>query len=278
MNPVIELQNLGHYFGQKKLYENLNLSIEPGQIFGVLGKNGVGKSTLIHILMGYILPAKGSCLIFGKPSHALTPDLKRKIALLHEGFKAYDFLSIKQYEAFFSAFYPKWKRKYFYDLVDLLGCDPGQKLSTLSFGQKSQVVLGALFAQDADLLILDDYSMGLDSGYRRLFIDYLKDHVYQTQKSVLMTSHVMGELVGLIDSMMIIQKGGKIYKSSMNEFLDSFHCYMFKDDWELEDLNIHRIERHKDHNRCFTFDTSTRLQLIDCDFEEKFLGYVGKYE
>jgi ABC-2 type transport system ATP-binding protein len=278
MNPVIDIQNLGHQFGQKVLYKNLNITIDQGQIFGVLGKNGVGKSTLIHILMGYIRPSYGQCLIFGEASHSLTPNIKRKIALLHEGFKAYDFLSIAQYEAFFSAFYPQWKREYFYDLVDLLGCSYDQKLSTLSFGQKSQVVLGALFAQDADLLILDDYSMGLDSGYRRLFIDYLKDHVCQTKKTVLMTSHVMGELVGLIDSMIIIQKGALVYQSTLDGFLERFHCYAFNDENDLAGINIHRIERHKDMNKCFSFDQLRHLSPIECDFEEKYLGFVGKYE
>jgi len=113
MNPVIDIQNLGHQFGQKVLYKKLN--IDQGQIFG-------------------------------EASHSLMPNTKRKIALLHEGFNAYDFLSIAQYEAFFSAFYPQWKREYFCDLVDLLGCSYDQKLNTLSFGKKSQVLLGALFA------------------------------------------------------------------------------------------------------------------------------------
>lgn len=278
MSAVIALENLGHHFGQKILYENLNITIKEGQIFGILGKNGVGKSTLINILMGYIRPIHGQCLIFGETSHSLSPQTKRKIALLHEGFKTYDFLSISQYEAFFSAFYPKWKKKYFYDLVDLLGCSHNQKLNTLSFGQKSQVVLGALFAQDADLLILDDYSMGLDSGYRRLFIDYLKDHVHQTKKTVLMTSHVMGELVGLIDSMMIVQKGGLVYQDTMAGFLKHFHCYAFHDENDLDGFNIHRIEKYKNINKCFSFDTLSHLEKIDCDFEDKFLGYVGKYE
>jgi len=93
MNPLIDIQNLGHQFGQKVLYEKLN--IDQGQIFREV-------------------------------SHSLTPNTKRKIALLHEGFKAYDFLCIAQCEAFFSAFYPQWKREYFYDSVDLLGCSSNQ--------------------------------------------------------------------------------------------------------------------------------------------------------
>jgi len=234
---IIEIKNLSHSYGTKKIYENLNIDIYQGSVFGLLGKNGVGKSTLINILMGYLKPKNGECLIFGEPSHDLSSNTKEQIALLHEGFISYDYMNIEQIEIFFAPFYPKWQRKIFYDLVDLMKLDYGQKISSLSFGQKSQVVLGCLFAQDAKLLMLDDYSMGLDAGYRRLFIDYLKDYIKNTNKTVLITSHVMNDLENLIDDMVIVQKGGIIHKDTMVNF-----------------------------NK----DTSTT-------FEDKFLDFVGKY-
>ena len=138
-NNIIQIQNLTHYYGKKKIYENLNLFIKEGTVFGILGKNGVGKSTLINILMGYIKPKSGECLILGEASHSLSPDAKKDIALLHEGFVAYDYMSIEEYEKFFAPFYDRWNSSIFYDLVDLMGLDYSQKLSTLSFGQKSHL-------------------------------------------------------------------------------------------------------------------------------------------
>ncbi|MEA3353233.1 MAG: ABC transporter ATP-binding protein [Campylobacterota bacterium] len=234
---IIEIKNLSHEFGNKKIYENLNLDIYQGSVFGLLGKNGVGKSTLINILMGYLKPNSGECLIFREDSHHLSSNTKQNIALLHEGFITYDYMSIEQIEKFFAPFYLRWKRKLFYDLVDLMGLDYSQKISTLSFGQKSQVVLGCLFAQDAQLLMLDDYSMGLDAGYRRLFIDYLKDYIKGTNKTVLVTSHTMSDLENLIDDMAIVQKGGLVHIDTMENF-------------------------NKDKSS---------------SFEDKFLDFVGKY-
>ncbi|MGE4456394.1 MAG: ATP-binding cassette domain-containing protein [Arcobacteraceae bacterium] len=215
---IIEIKNLTHFYGQKKIYDNLNLSIQEGCVFGILGKNGVGKSTLINILMGYLQPKNGQCLIFGEDSHNLSYTSKKDIALLHEGFVAYDFMTISQYEDFFAPFYVNWNKKVFYDLVDLMGLDYSQKLSTLSFGQKSQVVLGAIFAQDAKLLILDDYSMGLDAGYRRLFINYLKNYIKEKSKTVIITSHTMNDLDGLLDEFLIVQKGAISHHDTMENF------------------------------------------------------------
>lgn len=274
---IIDISNLSYSYGSKKIYSNLNLKIKKGTIFGLLGKNGVGKSTLINILMGFIKPSNGKCLIFKEESFNLSAKTKENIALLYENFISYDFMSIKEIEKYFAPFYPNWKRKIFYDLVNLMDLNYNQKLSTLSFGQKSQVVLGLLFAQDAKLLILDDYSMGLDAGYRRLFIDYLKDYVKNTDKTVLITSHVMGDLVDLIDDIAIIQKGGEVYQDSMNNFIENFRCYKIDFEKQLDLIKTHRIETFKDYKKIYTFEKIDYLEELKIDFEDKFLGYVGKY-
>jgi len=276
-NIVINIKNLSHSYGKTKIYDKLNLQIKEGSIFAFLGKNGVGKSTLINILMGYIKPNEGECLIFTENSHNLSAQTKKDIALLYEGFISYDFMTIKEIERYFAPFYENWKKDIFYELITLMKLDFNQKISTLSFGQKSQVVLGLIFAQDAKLLILDDYSMGLDAGYRRLFIEYLKNYIEGTNKTVLITSHVMSDLVDLIDDMMIIQKGGNIYANSMQNFITNFRCYKLPLNQQINLENIHRIEDYKFYKKIYTFDKLDFLEELNVDFEDKFLGYVGKY-
>jgi len=276
-NIVIDIQDLSHSYDNKKIYTDLNIQIKKGTIFALLGKNGVGKSTLINILMGFIKPQNGKCEIFGELSYNLSSQRKKDIALLYEGFISYDFMTINEIEKFFASFYENWNKKIFYDLVNLMDINYNQKLSALSFGQKSQVVLGLLFAQNAKLLILDDYSMGLDAGYRRLFIDYLKDYIKNSNKTVLITSHIMSDLVDLIDDMAIIQKGGKTYKSSMKDFIEDFRCYKVSNYEELNIKNIHRVEALKDYKKVYTFEKLDTKEELKIDFEEKFLGFVGKY-
>lgn len=273
---IIKIENLSHKYGNKTIYTNLNLSIKEGSVYGILGKNGVGKSTLINILMGYIKPKEGTCSILNEFSHSLSSETKKKIALLHEGFIAYDFMTIKQNEEFYSSFYENWDKNIFYELIDLMNLSYEQKVSTLSFGQKSQVVLGTLFAQNAKLLILDDYSMGLDAGYRRLFIDYLKEYIKEKKVTVLITSHVMEDLVDLIDDIAIVQKGGEVYQDKMSNFIDQFRCYEIEDE-KIDKAQIHRIEEFKGKKKIYSFEKFENLKEIQTSFEDKFLGFVGKY-
>ncbi len=285
-SPIIEISNLSHRYGEKKIYENLNLEIEPGTIFGLLGKNGVGKSTLINLLMGYLKPQSGQCRIFGEHANYLTPQTRSRIALLYEGFISYDSMTIAQVEQFFSTFYPRWQKKHFQNLIDLMDVSLTQPLSSLSFGQKSQVILGLLLAQDADLLILDDYSMGLDAGYRRLFVDYLEDYLQGTTKTVLITTHVMSDLENLVDNIAIVDRTTQVYQSSMADFNNRFRCYSPSDDYQMADSHlIHRKEVHRQTPLLYSFESKATLEQalntslieIPMSFEDRFLGFVGKY-
>ena len=170
---IIEVRNLTHFYWRKKIYENLNFNVKKGKVVGLLGKNGVGKSTTINILMGFLRPHLGSCKIYGQDADRLTPEAKAKIGLLYEGHVCYDYLTIEQIERLHAAHYGKiWKKELYYELIAKMGVSVKQRVSTLSCGQRSQVVLGLIFAQDPQTLILDDYAIGLDTGYRRLFVEY----------------------------------------------------------------------------------------------------------
>ena len=207
MGPIITCEHLTHWYGKRKIYEDLNFEVAPGRIVGLLGKNGTGKTTTINILMGYLKPRSGSCRIFGEPVQSVSPLTRQRIALLLEGHVQYSYMTIEQVERFYSAFYPKWNRDAYYGLMKKLQVAPGQKISRMSNGQRSQVALGLILAQNADLLVLDDFSLGLDPGYRRLFGEYLRDYAKAEGKTVFLTSHIIQDLEKLVDEVIIMDYG-----------------------------------------------------------------------
>ncbi|MDE6490824.1 MAG: ABC transporter ATP-binding protein, partial [Muribaculaceae bacterium] len=187
-SPVIEVKDLTQRYGSGRIiYSGLSFDVPRGRILGLLGKNGTGKTTTINILMGFLRPQSGSCRIFGEEITAMKPATRRRIALLIEGHVQYPFMTIGQIERFYSRFYDRWNRDAYYELMSKLKVSPQQKISSMSCGQRSQVALGLILAQNADLLVLDDFSLGLDPGYRRLFIDYLHEYARAEGKTVFMT-------------------------------------------------------------------------------------------
>ncbi|MFL1705743.1 ATP-binding cassette domain-containing protein [Campylobacter sp. MOP7] len=278
---VIECQNLTQYFGNKKIYENLNFSVKEGGVVGLLGKNGVGKSTTINILMGNLKPTSGKCLIYGEESDKLSAKTKARIGLLYEGHVTYDYLRIKDlYELYHQEYKAKFKKERFFDLFRKLEVDEKQKISTLSCGQRSQVVLGLIFASDPDLLILDDYSLGLDTGYRRLFIDYLKDFIKSGDKSVLMTTHIVNDLEGLLNELIIMRRGFEPLQISFDEFKSKFKGLSLAKDIDLSAIKgIESMLELSDERQIFGFFDQEILgsKEIKLSFEDAFLGFTGRY-
>jgi ABC-2 type transport system ATP-binding protein len=224
---VIQCENITHYYGSRLIYENLSFDVPRGKILGLLGKNGTGKTTIINILNGYLKPRSGVCRLFGESMERLSPRTKARVGLLIEGHIQHSYFNVVQIERYYSRFFPRWRKDAYYELLAKLKVSPAQKISTMSCGQRSQVALGLLFAQDPELMILDDFSMGLDPGYRRLFVEYLKEFAAAEEKTVFLTSHIIQDMELLIDDCIILDYGSILLHRPAREILDTFHRYKF---------------------------------------------------
>ncbi len=295
MSNVIECNNLTHYYGKKLVYENLNIHVREGSILGLLGKNGAGKTTTINILNGFRQPRIGECLIFGENSQQLSPATKARIGFLIEGHIQYSFMNIHQIEKFYSGFYPNWKPAPYWELMSKLKVAPNQKISTMSCGQRSQVALGLILAQDPDLLILDDFSMGLDPGYRRLFIDYLREYAKAENKTIFTTSHIIQDMERLIDDVLIMDYNRVLAQCPVNEFMDTFKQFNFELDEDKLDLKnekfVVNLEKVKNKIELYTYESERfvlnfladngirykNFQQTKMGLEDAFIGLTGKY-
>ena len=300
MENVIECKNLTHYYGDRLIYENLSFNVPKGRILGLLGKNGTGKTTSINILSGYLKPKEGECLIFGENIQNMAPKLRQNIGLLIEGHVQYQFMSIRQIERFYSSFYPKWKKDAYYELMEKLQVSPNQMISRMSCGQRSQVALGLILAQDPDLLVLDDFSLGLDPGYRRLFVDYLREYANSEDKTIFLTSHIIQDMEKLIDDCIIMDYGSILIQKSVDELLTEFNCYNIElpDGYKISnndnlfgDKSIYNPTVANNSLELFSFlsqdDMQNKLKEIELPYqriesnklnlEDAFIGLTGKY-
>lgn len=293
--PVISVRDLTQRYGNGRvIYSNLSFDVAHGRILGLLGKNGTGKTTTINILMGYLRPQKGECRIFGEPITELSAVTRERIALLIEGHVQYSFMTIEQIERFYSRFYRKWNREAYYELMCKLQVSPHQKISSMSCGQRSQVALGLILAQNADLLVLDDFSLGLDPGYRRLFIEYLREFAKSENKTVFMTSHIIQDMERLIDDCIILDYGRILIQSPVSELMSGLSKFVFTcDDASAMPVDERFINpgRIRNEVEIYTFESAdyvvaalqrqgigySALTRCDMSLEDAFIGLTGKY-
>ena len=295
MENIIECNNLTHYYGKRLIYENLSFTVPKGRILGLLGKNGTGKTTTINILSGYLKPRSGQCAIFGQDIQTMAPSLRRNIGLLIEGHVQYQFMTIQQIEKFYSAFYPKqWKKEAYYELMNKLKVAPKQRISRMSCGQRSQVALGLILAQNPELLVLDDFSLGLDPGYRRLFVDYLRDYARSEHKTVFLTSHIIQDMERLIDDCIIMDYGKILIQQPINELLDIVRRYTctVPEGYKLPETDVfYHPSVIRNTLETYSFlqqpEAETHLKSMQTPYsnlkcetvnlEDAFIGLTGKY-
>ena len=291
---VIICDHLTHYYGKRRIYSDLSFTVNKGTITGLLGKNGTGKTTTINILMGYLKPTSGCCTVFGEDASGISPATRARIALLLEGHVQYSFMTIEQIEKFYSRFYPKWNRDAYYELMSRLKVAPGQRISNMSNGQKSQVALGLILAQNADLLVLDDFSLGLDPGYRRLFIEYLRDYAKAEEKTVFMTSHIIQDIEKLVDDCIIMDYGKILFHDKIGVLTGNLvkYTYMNGGDTKMPsgDFILHPSE-FKGKTEFYSFAPESEIRAtMEADgirtetlksekmnLEDAFIGLTGKY-
>ncbi|MCD8568085.1 MAG: ABC transporter ATP-binding protein [Geovibrio sp.] len=294
-DKIISIENLEHSYGKNKVLHGVSFTVEKGKTFGLLGKNGAGKTTTINIMMGFLAPDKGKCLVLGEAAHSLSPEGKRRIGLLHEGHLCYEFMNINQTEKFYKSFYPQWDVEIFDYLMKKLGLSRRHKIKHMSCGQRSQVALAVLMAQNADVLILDDFSMGLDAGYRRLFLDHLNFYVKERKKTVLITSHIVQDLERFVDDALIIDKGRVLRSAPLSELKDGLYGYRVKCAQDLTPLEAEAEIRDVSHTSAgyeiisdippkdapsyFTSKTGVDInpEYFDITLEDAFIALTGKY-
>lgn len=294
MEQIIECKNLTHYYGKRLIYQDLSFNVPKGRILGLLGKNGTGKTTTINILSGYLKPRSGECHIFGSEVQSMNPALRQNIGLLIEGHVQYQFMTLTQIEKFYAAFYPNWKKEAYYELMKKLQVAPGQRISRMSCGQRSQVALGLILAQNPELLILDDFSLGLDPGYRRLFVDYLRDYAQAESKTVFLTSHIIQDMERLIDDCILMDYGRILVQKPVGQLLNEVRRYTctVPEGYELPSIEgLYHPSVLRNTLETFSFlpptEVEAKLHTMAVPFtnlhsekvnlEDAFIGLTGKY-
>lgn len=214
MNPILECQGLSKQY-QNTCYalNNLNLTLERGQIVGLLGPNGSGKTTLIKLINDLLTPTQGRVLIDGKEPGVET---KKIISYLPERTYLDDTMKIRDIIGFFADFYTDFVTDRAYTMLKDLGIEPNVRLKTLSKGSREKVQLVLVMSRDAKLYILDEPIGGVDPAAR----DYILHTIlanYSEDATILLSTHLIDDVENILDRVLFIQQGQLVLNSEVDE-------------------------------------------------------------
>ena len=201
---MIEVSHLSYRYGRKRpaVFENVSFSLEPGRIYGLLGKNGTGKSTLLYLLSGLLFPQEGSVKYHGLEMRERRPEALGDLYLFPETFRLPN-MSLKNYVRLHAPFYPNYSEQLMHSSLEEFDLTPDVHLGQLSMGQQKKAYLSFALATNTSLLLMDEPSNGLDipskSQFRRAVARAMTD-----ERTVVISTHQVGDVEALIDRVMII--------------------------------------------------------------------------
>jgi ABC-2 type transport system ATP-binding protein len=216
MAALIETKQLTKRYGSKIVLDNLNLTVEQGEILGYLGPNGAGKTTTIRLLLGLIRPSNGSAAIFGKNVHATSAELHKHIAYVPGETSYWPNLTGAETLYLLAQLHGSTDMAYQKELTKKFAFDPNKKVRTYSKGNRQKIALIAALATRADLLIFDEPTSGLDPVMSKVFRDEVltAKHAGQT---VFLSSHMLEEVEELCDRVAVLRAGKLVELGTLEE-------------------------------------------------------------
>lgn len=220
---MITIQNLSFKYGKKEILSDISMTLEAGKIYGLLGENGVGKTTLLKLICGLQKPFAGSCTVHGENPFRRTPSFLSKIYYLPEDLEYIQLdMSIAQFAKLNAPFYPNFDADKFNTILKEFSVDADKKLNKLSHGQTKKAAIAFALATNVELLLMDEPSNGLDIPSKTLFRQVMAQYCLDTICTVIST-HQVRDLENLIDPIIILDNRAVLLNESLERISEKLY-------------------------------------------------------
>ena len=203
---MIELKNISKQLDDHTILKDLSLTIEEGKIYGLVGPNGVGKSTLLRLMSGILIADEGTIQVNGKDFNQ-DHRFKKEIIYVSDDPYFFGMNTLKELRQFYRIFYPGFNETVYYRLLNHFHVNEKAKISDFSKGMKRQISLILGLSLNPKVLLLDEAFDGLDPVMRKNLIEYLLNETTEKKLSVIIASHNIRDLEDICDEIFLLYNG-----------------------------------------------------------------------
>jgi ABC-2 type transport system ATP-binding protein len=259
MAAVIQTQRLTKRYGPTTALDALDLEVDKGEVFGYLGPNGAGKSTTISLLLGLIRPTSGHARLFGLDAWADAPAVHRRLAYVPSEANLWPTLTGAEALQFLANLHESIDTGYRDELVDRFDLEVDKKIRAYSHGNRQKVLLVAAFATQADLLLLDEPTTGLDPLMEQVFRACVHEAADRGQ-TVLLSSHILSEVEAVCDRVAML-RAGRIIESGRLDVLRGIAALRVRAELDGPPADLTAIEGVSN----IDVDTTAERTIVECD-------------
>ncbi|MBR1468855.1 MAG: ABC transporter ATP-binding protein [Prevotella sp.] len=203
---MIQIQDISYQYDKKsaKVFDELSLSFDEGKIYGLLGKNGVGKSTLLYLLCGLLHPRSGNIFIDGQEPRHREPQLLENLFFVPDEV-AMPHTTLRRYVSLYAPFYPRFSEDVLKSCLADFEMDMDARLDALSLGQKKRVMVSFALATQCRVLLMDEPTNGLDIPAKSLFRKMVARHTQEDQ-IIIISTHQVHDVDSLLDHIIVLSE------------------------------------------------------------------------
>lgn len=267
---MIKIENLDFQYSRKRqVYKNLNLDIEEGAIYALLGLNGAGKTTLLNLIAGFLIPQSGSCTVFDREASQRKPEMLQEIFMVGDT-SEFPNMSVMKFCELYSDFYPKFEHELFNQCISEFGMSVNSSLKQLSYGDKRKAILSFALATRCKLLLLDEPTNGLDIPSKATFRKLIASSLNESQ-TIIMATHQIRDLINLMDRIIIENKGKIVINESVERIAEKLSFGLPSEQIATDDL----IFNADGFNQYETVSVKRSLQSGQPDLELLFSAAIA---
>ena len=220
-NYALKLTNITKKYDDFIL-DNVSFNVPKGNIVGLIGENGAGKSTTLNSILDIIERDSGDVFILDSEKNKISNDIREKIGVVFDGNNFPEDLTPQKLNNVLKAIYSNWEEKKFYELLEKFSLPKNKKIKKFSKGMKMKLSISVALSHKAQLLILDEATSGLDPVVRDDILDILLDFVQEENNSILMSSHITSDLEKIADYIVFIHKGKVIFEETKDNLIYNY--------------------------------------------------------
>ena len=221
MDAVIHAQRICKAYGKKIALDNVDLTIPAGRIIGLIGPNGAGKTTLLKGILG-LAQVEGSLQVLGLNPFTDRVKLLEDVSFIADTAILPSWIKVSEALDYIEGVHPKFSREKAMAFLAKTKITPDNKVKSLSKGMVTQLHLALIMAIDSKLLVLDEPTLGLDIIYRKQFYESLLNDYYDAQKTIVITTHQVEEIEGILTDLIFINDGKILLETTMDELPNRF--------------------------------------------------------
>lgn len=219
MKNVIELKNVSKDYGDFKL-DNISFEVPEGCVCGFIGQNGAGKTTTIQLILDTIARDSGEITLFGKSIDGDSASLREDIGLVFDEMGFHEFLTAKQINTIMKNVYKNWDEALYFDYLKRFSLPSKKACGSFSRGMRMKLQIATALSHGAKLLIMDEPTSGLDPIVRNEMLQIFREYVVKEDHTILLSSHITGDLEKLADEVVFIDGGRIVIKGNKDEILE----------------------------------------------------------